>query len=140
VTPGREQPSVVLDPGGGADDLAERLAHPIGDTVGAGAGRLLVLSEHLVGEASQDHLVVALLAEDLQQPPVGREPRGLQRAVTDLDGLLDYQRDLDLVLVAILGDLAHLVLGHLRPRDARDVIPSGERRLVDVTVHRGGLV
>jgi len=60
--------------------------------------------------------------------------------VTDLDGLFDDQRDLDLVLVAILGDLAHLVLGHLRSRDARDVIPSGERRLVDVTVHRGGLV
>src|SRR6056297_1539306 len=83
---GGEDRLVRTDAGGRADDLPERLPHPVGNTVRARTGCLFVLPDDLMGELPELHLVLAL-AELLQQVTVRREPRGLQRAVAKLDGL-----------------------------------------------------
>ncbi len=136
---GGKEALAVLDAGSGADDLPEGLAHSVGDTVGAGTGRLLVLPEHVVGELPEDHLV-PLLADLLQEVTIGTESRGLHRAVADLALLLDVQRDLHGVLRRVDVTVAHLVLGDLRAGNPGDVLPPGVGGFADLPVHGGGLV
>src|SRR5208337_2329420 len=91
VLRGREDRHDLLagfDPCGGTDRLAEREAHAFRDPVCTGPGRLLVLTQDVVGEDTDLEMEVRP-ADFLEQAAVYRDAGGFQCAVPDLARLFN---------------------------------------------------
>ena len=128
----------TLDTGSRTDVLSERTSHALENTVCTGTRRLLVFTEHVVGEGV-DAEGIALCAGLLTDGGVGNDTSGFESGVANLNVVIGAKFEDDLELARLRSTsvsdmiLVDTVVGH-----TTDVLSAGVGWAFQAAVHHSG--